>query len=141
MMEITAVPFAAHNGIEIDENGAVFLPFHDNVKNHFNGVHAGAQFLLAESASGYYLLTAFPKLVGKVLPLLHESRIKYVKQAQGQLTSRVVLSEAEKQKFLQVLMARGRAVINVVVDVSDTDGSITCSGEFKWFVQLKDDEK
>ena len=136
-MEITAVPFAAHNGIEIDENGAVFLPFHDSVRNHFDGVHAGAQFLLAESASGYYLLTAFPELVGHVVPLLRESRIKYVQQARGELASKVLLEEAEKQKFLQTLMARGRAVIKVAVEVSDRDGNIMCSGEFKWFVQLE----
>ena len=138
-MEITAVPFAAHNGIEIDESGAVFLPFHESVQNHFDGVHAGAQFLLAESASGYYLLTAFPDLVGHVVPLLRESRIKYVQQAQGELVSKVLLEEAEKQKILQTLMSRRRAVVTVAVDVSERDGNTTCSGEFKWFVQLKGD--
>ena len=138
-MEITAVPFAAHNGIEIDENGAVFLPFHESVQNHFDGVHAGAQFLLAESASGYYLLTAFPDLVGHVVPLLRESRIKYVQQAQGELVSKVLLQEAEKQKILQTLMTRRRAVVTVAVDVSERDGNTTCSGEFKWFVQLQGD--
>lgn len=107
MMEITAVPSAAHNGIKIDENGAMFLPFDDNVQNHFSRVHAGAQFLLAESASGYYLLTAFPELVGKVIPLLRESRIKYIQQAEGDLSSKVSLEAVEIKKFLQTLMARG----------------------------------
>ena len=63
--------------------------------------------------------------------------MKYVQQARGELASKVLLEEAEKQKFLQTLMARGRAVIKVAVEVSDRDGNIMCSGEFKWFVQLE----
>ena len=117
----------------------MFLPFHESVQNNFDGVHAGAQFLLAESASGYYLLTAFPDLVGHVVPLLRESRIKYVHQSQGELVSKVLLEEAEKQKILQTLMSRRRAVVTVAVDVSERDGNTTCSGEFKWFVQLQGD--
>jgi len=89
--------------------------------------------------SGYYLLTAFPDLVGHVVPLLRESRIKYVQQAQGELVSKVLLEEAEKQKILQTLMSRRRAVVTVAVDVSERDGNTTCSGEFKWFVQLQGD--
>jgi len=138
-MEVTAVPFAEHNGIVVDSAGGLSLPFQGTVQNHLSRVHAGAQFLLAESAGGYYLLTAFPDLAGRrVLPLLRESKIKYIQQAEGDLFSKVIVLDAAVDKFLQTLMKRGRAVINVAVEVMDVSNNVTCRGQFKWFVQLMD---
>lgn len=137
-MEISQVPFAAHNGIEIDEQGVVYLPAVTTLENHLSHVHAGAQFLLAESASGYYLLTAFPEFVGRVIPLLRESKIKYSQQAIGKLVSEVVVSDEAVAKFLKVLKSRRKAVIEVAVNIRDTQDEVTCSGVFRWFVQLTD---
>lgn len=134
-MDITQVPFAEHNGIVIDDDGRLSLPFKRQVQNHFEGVHAGAQFLLAESASGYYLLTHFPDLVGKVSPLLRESTITFYKQSQSDLSSTVNVTEEVVDKFLKTLSARGRAVIELSVDVMDSEQQLTCSGKFRWFVQ------
>ncbi len=135
-MDISDVPFVDHNSIVIDETGTLSLPFGKAVQNHMAGVHAGAQFLLAESASGYYLLTQFPEFVGRITTLLRESDIKFCKQAKGNLTSRVVISDIDAAKLLKSLHARGRAVIEVLVEIVDEMGEMTCSGHFRWFVQV-----
>jgi len=137
-MDISDVPFVEHNGIKIDENNTLILPFEKTVQNHMAGVHAGAQFLLAESASGYYLLTQFPEFVGRITTLLRESDIKFCKQAYGNLSSQVELSEADIAKFLKSLHTRGRAVIEVFVKITDENDEMTCSGHFRWFVQLSE---
>jgi len=137
-MEISSVPFVAHNGLQIDETNNLVLPFTPNVENHLATVHAGAQFLLAESASGYYLLTAFPEYVGKVIPLLRQSTIKYRQQARGTLRSQVVLDDGAAEKFSYALSEKGRALIDLTVEVIDDAGELTCSASFRWFVQLAD---
>ncbi len=135
-MDTSDVPFVEHNGIVIDEAGTLSLPFEKVVQNHMAGVHAGAQFLLAESASGDYLLTQFPEFSGQITTLLRESDIKFCKQAFGTLTSRVVVSETDVAKLLKSLRTRGRAVIEVPVEIRNGSGDLTCSGRFRWFVSL-----
>ena len=137
-MKISQVPFAAHNGITINEDNALSLCFEKTVQNHMAGVHAGAQFLLAESASGYYLLTQFPEFVGRITTLLRGSDIKFCKKAFGTLTSHVEISEVDTAKLQKSLNARGRAVIEVLVKITDENDEMTCSGHFRWFVQLMD---
>lgn len=135
-MDITQVPFAEHNGIVIGEEGRLSLPYKRQVTNHFEGVHAGAQFLLAESASGYYILTHFPDLVGKVRPLLRESTITFFKQSEHDLTSIVKVTKEVEDKFVKTLIKRGRAVIELTVDIVDSEQQLTCRGVFRWFVQI-----
>lgn len=135
-MDINEVPFAAHNGIVIEKDNTLTLPFDATIQNHLAGVHAGAQFLLAESASGYYLLTAFPHLRGKINPLLRESKIKFHQQTQSRLTAQVLVAEQAVEKWLKSLENRGRGAINLQVEITDQDNLITCEGEFRWFVQL-----
>lgn len=135
-MDIAQVPFAEHNGIVINDDGSLSLPFEKQIQNHFAGVHAGAQFLLAESASGYFLLTHFPDLIGKVSPILRESTITFFKQSQSELMSKVNVSQQAVDKFLTTLMKRGRAVIELSVDVIDVEQQVTCTGLFRWFVTL-----
>ena len=135
-MEVSQVPFAAHNGITINEDNTLSLPFEKQVQNHMGGVHAGAQFLLAESASGYYLLTQFPEFVGKVTTLLRTSEIKFCKQAYGKLTSHVVVTDNDIAKLLKSLRTRGRAVTDLGVEIFDENDSFTCSCQFRWFVHL-----
>jgi acyl-coenzyme A thioesterase PaaI-like protein len=112
------------------------LPFGKTVQNHLSGVHAAAQYLLAESAGGYYLLTAFPNLQGKIMPLLRKSTIEFNQQAYGDLSSSIVVSDEAVSKFLSSMEKRGRAVLDVVVDIADERGNVTCRGSFRWFVQV-----
>ncbi len=136
-MDTKQVPFAAHNKVQIDANDGVFLPDETHLKNHLAGVHAGAQFLLAESASGYYLMTQFPQFSGRLVPLLRQATIKYCQQAVGELSSRVIVDDENVEKYISALTSRGRAVIDVDVEVLDEAGDVTCHASFRWFVQIQ----
>ena len=79
--------------------------------------------MLAESASGYYLLTAFPELVGHVVPLLRESRIKYVQQARGESVAVQTKTEkwlrTEDETFmLAYYHAKSKAIKSKTLDLS-----------------------
>lgn len=139
-MDTKQVPFAAHNGIQITAGKTVALPEQPHLMNHLSGVHAGAQFLLAESASGYYLLTAFPPFSNRLIPLLRQSTIQYCRQASGTLSSRIVVEDAVVTKFTRALEQRGRAVIEVGVEVVNEADEVTCVASFRWFVQLQSDQ-
>lgn len=80
-MNVTKIPFVEKVGIEKNNNNEFQLSFDDSVQNHLQIIHASAQFTLAETASGEILQTEFPDLVGKVVPLLRESQIKFKKPA------------------------------------------------------------
>ncbi len=136
-MDTKQVPFAAHNSIQVDTNENVFLPDETHLKNHLAGVHAGAQFLLAESASGYYLMTQFPQFSGHLIPLLRQSTIKYCQQAVGELSSRVVIDDASAERYISALTLRGRAVIDMDVEILNGAGDVTCQASFRWFVQIQ----
>ena len=51
-MDVTAIPFVEKVGIARTEQGGLKLPFSESTKNHLNGIHASAQFTLAETSSG-----------------------------------------------------------------------------------------
>ncbi len=87
------MPFAVHNGIQIDGQNNLLLPFDNTVQNQHSGVHTAAQLLLAESASGYYLLTLFSTLQGNIFPLLRESTIQFNRQADSDLSSRIIVRD------------------------------------------------
>lgn len=72
------IEFVKLVGIEQSDND-VSLAFKKDVLNHIESIHASAQFTLAETQSGLFLQELFPQLVGKVVPMLRESKIKYKK--------------------------------------------------------------
>jgi acyl-coenzyme A thioesterase PaaI-like protein len=75
-MKTTDIAFVKLTGIKQEEDN-LSLEFNDNIQNHINTIHAGAQFTLAETQSGLYLQKLFPELNGKVMPILRDSEIKY----------------------------------------------------------------
>ena len=75
-MNVIEIPFVKKVGITQSANGELELPFSDETHNHLATMHASAQFTLAETASGEYLQTVFPDLVGKVIPVLRDASVK-----------------------------------------------------------------
>jgi acyl-coenzyme A thioesterase PaaI-like protein len=98
-------------------------------------MHAGAQFILAETASGEYLISLFPSLHGKVLPLLRSSSIKYKKSALGKIYTSAKLDETEKERFEKQFEKKSRATIEVEVTLKDEQDEVVAIGVFSWFVQ------
>ena len=80
-MDVTKIPFVEKVGIVQKSDGRLELPFNESVHNHLHTIHASAQFVLAETASGEILQTLFPELVGKVVPVLRDSKIKFKKSS------------------------------------------------------------
>ena len=98
-------------------------------------IHAAAQFALAESASGHYLITHFPELEGQVVPLLRESSMKYTKQAESTVRASASIEDGAVEKFKDTFAKKGRGLLEISVDVMDSNDNITSSGKFRWFLQ------
>ena len=134
-MNIHEIPFVALAGIRINPQGLLVQPFDEHTKNHLGTMHAGIQFSLAETASGFYLQQRFPELADHVIPVLRESKIKYRRPVTGEITANASVSEAVCDQFVHRLSTRGRSSIEVYVALQDKAGTQVCSGQFIWFVQ------
>lgn len=133
-MRVTDIAFVKLVGIEQDGN-ELSLEYKDNIYNHVKSIHASAQFTLAETQSGLYLQNLFPELEGKVVPLLRDSKIKYKKPALKKIVAYASASDEDVRKFKEQFLKKGRASIEVDVDVKEIDGICTAQATFSWFVQ------
>jgi len=133
-MKIMEIPFVELVGVK-QENNTLSLEYKENLLNHLNTLHAGAQFTLAESASGIYLKELFPQLVDKVVPILRGSKIKYKKPVYKKLTAFANVDESQIEKFSELFNKKNRASIEVSVELIDTDKTIVSISSFSWFIQ------
>lgn len=134
-MDVTKLPFVKKVGIVRAPDGRLILPFDSSIHNHLQTIHASAQFALAETASGNALQTLFPELVGKVMPVLRDSHVKFKRPAQSAISAYAAVENESCTKFTEQLLNKGRASILVHVEIKDNEGVVTCVGEFTWFVQ------
>ena len=133
-MKVSDIPFADHIGIEADNDTLVLEP-DSSLQNHLQTLHAGAQYTLAETQSGIYLQQLFPELLGKVIPLLRESQIKYKKPVTTTLRAQASCSDMALEDFKNRLDKKGRALIEIEVVLVDPEKSVVAQGRFNWFVQ------
>ena len=133
-MQATEIPFIKLIGIE-NENSTLFLDFKEDIKNHIETIHASAQFTLAETQSGLHLQTLFPELEGKVVPILRDAQIKYKKPALEKISAYASSTDESIDKFKEQFDKKGRASIQVSVEIRDVNGVVTSQGFFSWFVQ------
>ncbi len=134
-MDVTKIPFVEKVGIIRSTNDVLELPFNEAVHNHLQTIHASAQFALAETASGEILQSIFPELVGKVVPVLRESQIKFKKPAIKTISAHPTVSNEAISKFKEQFKKKGRSSISVNVEIKDCENVATCVSVFKWFVQ------
>lgn len=134
-MDVTQIPFVAHVGITRNAQGLLELPFASSLENHLSSLHASAQFTLAETASGDILQSELPELVDHVVPLLRESTLKFKKPANQTVIAYPEIATEQVHKFRSQFDTKGRATLLVEVAVKDSEGNITCSGKFNWFLQ------
>jgi acyl-coenzyme A thioesterase PaaI-like protein len=134
-MDVTAIPFVEKIGICRTEEGILNLPVSASNQNHLNGVHASAQFTLAETASGEALQLLFPELVGKVVPVLRESHIKFKRPASSTVFAFPTISDETVATFKEQFGKKQRSSITVTVEIRDSDHMVTSVGIFDWFIQ------
>ncbi|MDF1879907.1 YiiD C-terminal domain-containing protein [Sulfurimonas sp. MAG313] len=132
-MTIKDVPFASFIGI--NEGKELSLDFKEQVQNHVQTIHASAQFTLAETKSGLYLLELFPELSGKVIPLLREAKIKYKKPALQKIIAYASIEDEAIEKFKMIFEKKGRGSISLKVQIKDINDVLCSEGEFSWFIQ------
>ena len=133
-MKADDIAFAKYIGLE-EENDTLSLDFKPEVHNHVRSIHASAQFALAETKSGLYLLNLFPELEEKVVPLLRDANIKYKKPALEKIVAYASIDDASLEKFKLLFDKKGRGSINVKVQVRDINEVLCSEGEFGWFIQ------
>ena len=136
-MNITEIPFNKFIEILSDDrdNLYLYLEFKDHTKNHLGTMHASAQFSLAEACSGLCLQRTFPQFENSVVPILRKCEVKFKRPATSNIRAQAEIMEENIVRFEQQLERKGRASIEVAVDVLDQDGTITMSGSYEWFAQ------
>jgi acyl-coenzyme A thioesterase PaaI-like protein len=133
-MDITQIPFVKTTGIVKNKENQLELNFTPSTLNHLETIHASALFTLAESASGDYLQTLFPELIGQVIPVVRDSTIKFSKPATKTVIASPSVTEDASENFKKQLQQKGRANLSVSVIVKDIDDTLICKSVFKWFV-------
>lgn len=134
-MNVIEIPFVKKVGITKTQNNALALPFTSDTHNHLETMHASAQFTLSETASGEFLQTLFPELVGKVIPVLRDANVKYKKPAVKNIIAYPSITDEAKEKFDNQFSKKGRASICVDVELKDIEDTVTCVASYNWFVQ------
>ena len=135
-MNILEIPFVHKVGLTRTDEGNLTLLMNKSNENHIQTVHASAQFTLAETISGEAMQLVFPHLVGKVIPILRESHIKFRKPATGNIYGLAHIDDETKVKFEEQLTKKGRAILSVEVQIKDSNETTTCIGQFDWFIQM-----
>jgi acyl-coenzyme A thioesterase PaaI-like protein len=133
-MDVAQIPFNHFLGLQSD-GSVLTLPAGEKYANHLGTVHAGAQFALAEAASGQWLLGKFGDRAADYLAVVRHVDLKYRRPASGELTASAEVPAEEAERFRDTLERRGRAAIEVRVEVLAADGSITLEATFEWFAQ------
>jgi acyl-coenzyme A thioesterase PaaI-like protein len=136
-MNISEIPFNKFIEISSKDQGKSLLnlEFKEHMKNHLGTMHASAQFALAEACSGLSLQKCFPYLENTVVPILRKSEVKFKKPATSSISAHAEIVEKNKELFERQLEKKGRASIEVTVNVFDEDGNVTMWGIYEWFAQ------
>ena len=134
-MNVIEIPFVKKVGITKTDNNKLELSFASDTQNHLGTMHACAQFTLAETASGEFLQTLFPELIGKVVPILRDAKVKFKKSAVNNIIAYPSISDEEKEKFNLQFSRKGRSSITVDVELKDSEGTLTCITSYNWFIQ------
>jgi acyl-coenzyme A thioesterase PaaI-like protein len=134
-MDFPKLPIADFLDIRDGTDGRLLLPASAQTLNHIGTTHAGAQFVLAETASGRCLRETFPDLYGCTLPVLRRSEVKFRAAGLSALAAQAAIDTSSIKRFREEISQRGRSMVNVRVSVTDTAGTETLKADFEWFVQ------
>jgi len=139
-MDILAIPF--HKYLNIEKHSGEDYIFEASERpehlNHLGTIHACVQLSLAEASSGEYLLQEFGEHRDEVIPLIRKTEVKYHRPANGTLYSRAYFPSLDKEKVLDELLSRNRAVIQIKVEIYDSSSRKVLTAIFDWFLKKKE---
>lgn len=141
MHSVTELPFNRFVGIETASapTHLLRLPAGAQYLNLLGTVHASAQLALAEASSGEYLLRHFGTS-GGVVPVVRRLESKFRKPANGAVTSTVSIPPDALEQLGADLVAKGRALVRVAVELHDESGAHTLSAIVEWFIKKVPDQ-
>jgi acyl-coenzyme A thioesterase PaaI-like protein len=139
-VDITEIPFNRFIGMEraSEPEGVLSFPADVRYTNHLGTVHAGAMLALAEASSGEYLIREFSELDFPVLPVVRRVEAKFRNPAHGAIHTKLHVDTAERDAFITTLRNRGRAQLDVHVNVYDGQGTHVLATTIEWFVARQD---
>ena len=118
------VPFVAHTGLQVEDYApgrvVLSLPTAAHVQNHVGSVHAGALFLLAETAASAACAT-HPQLANLRL-LARNMDIRFKKPARGGVTAHAEVTEDMARAVRQGIARLGKHELEVLVELLDGHG-------------------
>ncbi|MCB1231247.1 MAG: YiiD C-terminal domain-containing protein [Verrucomicrobiae bacterium] len=135
-MEITKLPFNKFIGIGRSqrEGFALSLPSENRYTNHLGTVHASALMALAEATSGEALLNAIGNLGDTIIPVVRRFECKFRKPASGSIDARAAIPDATRDRLLSDLSTRGRASVEIIVDLHDETDLHCLTATVEWFI-------
>ena len=133
-MDILKIPFIELLNIKRDNSTLIIEPI-KSLENHLGTMHAGAIYTLAETQSGLYLQNIFKDLSNSAIPILRSSTIKYKKEINSKVEARANAKLEDLERFFDIFIKKGRAIISVDVDIVDRDNILYAVASFNWFVQ------
>lgn len=130
------VPFVKTLGLEyleLDAERAVLrLRDEPTFHNHVGGLHAGAMFTLAESASGAVVIGSFEDLLATVTPLAASATITYVRLATGAVTAEAVLGRPAAEVRAELARMGETVQFPVQVTLRTDDGRTNAEMTISW---------
>jgi acyl-coenzyme A thioesterase PaaI-like protein len=138
-MDITKLPFNEFIGLErSSDEGFVFrLPAGVRYTNHLGTVHASALMAIAEATSGELLLRAIGDTSTDVIPVVRRFESKFRKAATGSIRSKGAISTDAIAAFMSTLRSRGRATMDIPVELYDESAACVLSASVEWFVATR----
>lgn len=110
------------------------LPGGERYCNHIGTVSAGALLSLAEAATGEFLLRRFGSATG-LIPVVRRMEAKFRRPARGPVSATVPLSGDLFERFEGELASKGRALLEIPVELHDSEGVLVMGATVEWFVQ------
>ena len=138
-MDILAIPFHRFLNIKRNESDDFIFKIDERPEysNHLGTVHACVQLSLAEASSGEFLLNQFDELKNELIPVVRKTEVKYHKPANGELFSKAAFLSTNKQNILKELNSRKRSLVQVKVEIYDTEKNKAATAIFDWFIIKK----
>lgn len=140
-MKVLEIPFNKYLAIKeaTQNNGFIFeLEEKPEYLNHLKTIHASALFALSEATSGECLLKHFKSYKLDVVPVVRKVENKYSKPVNGIVRSKAKVLIDNTDAFVAELRQKKRAIVQVKVDLYNSDNKIVMSSIFDWFIAFNE---
>ena len=137
-MDIQEVPFNRSLGIKPSARDGYILEmgYDKKLSNHLGTLHAGALFTLAEAASGAFLLEQFQNTDLDIVPVVRKGENKYSRPAESTVYASADYAEQSADAVYSALKERGKAVVEVKVELYNEAHERTVVASIHWFLTL-----